>query len=64
MFQVGDVVIFKPDGAQGVVVKVNDSDCYVMWEDLFSSLEPFEQLIKDEKLTAEQRIEPRQPIIP
>ncbi|EGL82453.1 hypothetical protein CathTA2_1990 [Caldalkalibacillus thermarum TA2.A1] len=64
MLQVGDVVRFRIDGTLGVVIKVHEKDCYVLWEDGFSSLELYDELIKDENWTARQRIDPRHPCAP
>jgi hypothetical protein len=56
MFQVGDVVISRQDGASGLVVKTNQQTCHVLWEDFFCSHEPFERLMKDDQRTRQQRV--------
>jgi len=45
-FEIGDCVIFVPDGARGTVVEMKESMCHVVWEDHFVSWEKEELLEK------------------
>lgn len=47
MYKIGDQVIFLGDNARGIVIKVNDGKCHVIWEDYFCSWEKFELLRLD-----------------
>lgn len=46
MFTVGDYVTFSLDGARGLVIKIDDEQCHVLWEDYFVSWERYELLSK------------------
>jgi len=48
MFAVGDYVVFTLDGARGIVIRVEENLCQVMWEDHFISWEKTEALQKAE----------------
>lgn len=63
MFKIGDCVIYAPDGARGIVLKINQHACFVMWEDYFVSWERKELLQVDQALTLAQQIKPRLPMI-
>lgn len=47
MFCMGDYVIFKPDGARGIVMRIGEGQYQVLWEDYFASWEIGEKLTKD-----------------
>jgi len=46
MFEIGDSVIYKPDGSRGIVLEMKDGRCHVVWEDHFVSWEKAELLVK------------------
>lgn len=39
MFKVGDTVKYSLDGAKGIVFKIDEDQCHVIWEDYFVSWE-------------------------
>jgi heat shock protein HspQ len=46
LFQVGDTVRYSLDGAKGIVLKIDENQCHVIWEDYFVSWENFDLLSK------------------
>jgi hypothetical protein len=50
VFSIGDYVTFSLDGAQGIVLKIDNDRCHVMWEDYFVSWERFDLLLKNHKV--------------
>lgn len=56
MLKIGDCVTFKPDNSRGIILKIENNFCQVIWEDYFVSLENLEDIEKDEQLTHKQRI--------
>lgn len=49
LFEVGDRVVFKLDGARGIIVEAEQGIYHIIWEDHFSSWEKEEALerVKD-----------------
>ncbi|MGG1661770.1 hypothetical protein [Brevibacillus sp. NRS-1366] len=49
MIQVGDMVVFLKDGVSGIVIRIEEDRCHVMWEDEFVSWEKTEWLELEKK---------------
>lgn len=49
MVQVGDVVVYLKDGVKGIVIRVEEERCHVLWEDEFVSWEKTEWLKVESK---------------
>lgn len=56
LFQIGDCVVFKHDGARGIVLTIKEDVCHVLWEDYFASWENVDLLTVDEQLNRTQRL--------
>jgi len=49
MIQEGDKVVFLKDGVRGIVIRVEEDRCHVLWEDEFVRWEKKELLRLEEK---------------
>ena len=56
VLEIGDCVIFTLDGTRGIVVEIKPPLCHVIWEDFFVSWEKEVSLVKDDRLTVQQRL--------
>jgi hypothetical protein len=55
MIQEGDKVVFLKDGVRGIVIRVEEDRCHVLWEDEFVSWEKKEWLRLESFEKKEQR---------
>ncbi|QRG70867.1 hypothetical protein [Brevibacillus choshinensis] len=55
MIQEGDKVVFLKDGVRGIVIRVEEDRCHVLWEDEFVSWEKKEWLRLEPMEKKEQR---------
>ncbi|WNC16621.1 hypothetical protein [Brevibacillus brevis] len=47
MIKEGDKVVYLKDGVRGIVIRVEEDRCHVLWEDEFASWEKMELLLLD-----------------
>ncbi|WP_169306724.1 hypothetical protein [Cohnella pontilimi] len=48
LLNVGDQVVYVPDGSKGIILEVQENLYHIVWEDHFSSWERGESLLKQE----------------
>ncbi|WP_280207542.1 hypothetical protein [Brevibacillus sp. AY1] len=56
VISVGDQVVFLRDGARGIVMRIQEGKCLVLWEDEFVSWESVELLRSAQVERSEQRM--------
>lgn len=56
MIAVGDQVVFLRDGVRGIVMRIQEGQCLVLWEDEFVSWESVELLRSVQVERSEQRM--------